>query len=281
MKRILSYLLLTLFFLVSCNDDKLIVSFDPNNGEEIIIKMKDNKIDMPEEPKKEGYRFLGWFYEGQNININDIKSDIVLVAEWEKIIHRYVVSFDSVGGNYILPVEVAELNLIDKPSNPIKDGYEFIGWYCNEKLWDFDNDKVFEDITLTAKWEKVSYYVIFDYNVDAIENDCYYIYNDKIKEPEIPIKDGYKFIGWYNEEKLWDFNTIVTEDIFLYAKWEKIIYCTIVFEDFDGEIIGSVVIPQDSLLIDVPVVSHDGYDLEKDLVSNSMVLVARFNKIEK
>ena len=43
----------------------------------------------------------------------------------------------------------------------------------------------------------------------------------RIAEPEAPSKEGTKFLGWYlgNDEK-YDFNSIVSESITLYAKWE-------------------------------------------------------------
>ena len=31
--------------------------------------------------------------------------------------------------------------------------YAFKGWYYQDKKWDFENDVVTENITLTAKWE--------------------------------------------------------------------------------------------------------------------------------
>ncbi len=43
--------------------------------------------------------------------------------------------------------------------------------------------------------------------------------NKTIKKPEDPTKEGYEFAGWYLDGKLFDFNTKVTKDITLEAKW--------------------------------------------------------------
>lgn len=40
-----------------------------------------------------------------------------------------------------------------------------------------------------------------------------------VSEPVDPVKDGYKFIGWFEDDDLYDFTTPVTRDIYLQAKW--------------------------------------------------------------
>ena len=43
--------------------------------------------------------------------------------------------------------------------------------------------------------------------------------NSTLNEPTPPTKSGYKFLGWYLEEVLYDFSTPVKSDIYLRAKW--------------------------------------------------------------
>ena len=43
--------------------------------------------------------------------------------------------------------------------------------------------------------------------------------NAVIYDPGSPYKDGYEFLGWYNDENIYDFNTPVTQDLYLKAKW--------------------------------------------------------------
>ena len=48
---------------------------------------------------------------------------------------------------------------------------------------------------------------------------------EPMEKPDDPEKDGYTFKGWFTDEALeqeYDFETLVTGDITLYAKWEKI-----------------------------------------------------------
>lgn len=42
----------------------------------------------------------------------------------------------------------------------------------------------------------------------------------KVEEPEAPTKSGYTFKGWYSGDDLFDFDTVITEDITLTAKWK-------------------------------------------------------------
>ena len=67
-----------------------------------------------------------------------------------------------------------------------------------------------------------------EYNVFFIIDDGSDIKSQTVKEggkaemPEEPKKEGYKFAGWFIEEKAFDFDTEITSDIKLLAKWEKV-----------------------------------------------------------
>ena len=45
--------------------------------------------------------------------------------------------------------------------------------------------------------------------------------NGTISKPSNPTKSGYKFIGWYLNDEIFDFSTKIEENITLVAKWEK------------------------------------------------------------
>lgn len=48
------------------------------------------------------------------------------------------------------------------------------------------------------------------------------VVKDKASAPDTPVKSGYRFVGWYNDNAKWNFDTPVTENLTLTAKWEKI-----------------------------------------------------------
>ena len=46
--------------------------------------------------------------------------------------------------------------------------------------------------------------------------------NGNVIEPTPPTRDGYNFLGWYLGDEKFDFNTKITSDLTLTAKWEEI-----------------------------------------------------------
>ena len=157
----------------------------------------------------------------------------------------YTVTFDSNGGSAITPVTgIAEGATVTEPSAPSKTGYTFGGWYEQSDFsvaaWDFATDKMpAKDVTLYAKWD-VTYTVIFDSKGgDAVPSETVTYGNtvSKPSDPENPSLDDtiknvtdandapahdFTFKNWYSDEALtapFDFDTPITADITLYAKW--------------------------------------------------------------
>ena len=67
-----------------------------------------------------------------------------------------------------------------------------------------------------------TYQVKFDIGYDALENLIET--TGKINQPEAPIRIGYEFLGWFSGDTLWDFETHVSSDLVLTAKWRLIEY---------------------------------------------------------
>lgn len=64
----------------------------------------------------------------------------------------YSVTFDSQGGSAVRSVKVVEGGLIERPADPVRDGYVFDGWRAQNSDWSFGSDKVYADVTLRAVW---------------------------------------------------------------------------------------------------------------------------------
>lgn len=71
----------------------------------------------------------------------------------------YTVKFNAKGGNAISSQKVLYGNKVKKPANPKRSNYSFEGWYADAKYktkWTFSSKTVTKNITLYAKWKKVT-----------------------------------------------------------------------------------------------------------------------------
>lgn len=137
---------------------------------------------------------------------------------------KYTVTFDSNGGSSVSAQTVKKGGTASKPNDPTRSGYIFDGWYVNltdSSSYNFSK-KVTSNLKLKAKWEKVedSYTISFDSDggnsVSSIK-----VGSGSVSLPT-PTRDGYKFLGWYyNDKKITNVSDITT-DMKLTAKWEKV-----------------------------------------------------------
>ena len=188
-------------------------------------------VTRPNNPTKKGYSFKEWQLDGKTYNFKTkVTDDITLKAVWEKLV-IYTVTFDSDGGTKVNNLEVEKNNVVTKPTDPTKSGYQFKGWYLGNNIYDF-NTKVTGDITLKAKWEK--YYVVsFDLNGGTGNgNNVNVVAGSKLEKPSDPVRTGYTFTGWTLNGSAYDFNKVVNSNIKLTANW-KINSYTVKF-DIDG-----------------------------------------------
>lgn len=83
----------------------------------------------------------------------------------------YTVTFNSNGGSEIPSQKSAAGAKVKIPAEPTYDNYVFDEWTYNGKAWDFNNDTVKGDMTLTAQW--ISADSLFKYSpVENTENAC-------------------------------------------------------------------------------------------------------------
>ena len=121
-------------------------------------------------------------------------------------------------------VKVITKEKVERPSDPEKEGYRFVGWYLNGKLYNFE-EKVKGNITLEARWEKKETAEKENYKVEIEYEEGkkteVELTEGKVVKPSDPEKEGYKFVGWYVNGKLYDFKEKVRSNITIKAKWEK------------------------------------------------------------
>ena len=146
-------------------------------------------------------------------------------------VHSYEATFESNGGSLVENQIVQQTEAFVEPEVPMKEGYFFDGWYSDPELTQvYDFTKLATaDVTLYAKWTPKNriaqtYTVTYESNGGSATDSQVVIENDLVTRGVEPVKSGFAFKGWYSDKELtksYDFNTPVTADITLYAKWEK------------------------------------------------------------
>ena len=177
---------------------------------------------------EEGYIFEGWNVEKTSVGSDFfVKENIVLTAMWEIVEYTIVYNLDG-GINddqnlnyYTVENETFELKA------PVKEGYDFVGWYADEGLTkqvvSIKKGSV-GNITLYAKWTSESFKITYYLNggVNSSENPNFYTIEDEIIICN-PERTGYDFAGWYADEGLTEQVVSIKKgsvgNITLYAKW--------------------------------------------------------------
>ena len=236
------------------------VTFDANTPKEapadaVVTNMPDvqkvgegDKATTPSNPVLPGYVFQGWSKkDGTQFSFDTpITDNITLYAHWTEEsaepVETFTITFEGnkpaeatseITGMPDAYENIQAGNKVTAPENPNLEGYVFEGWYLNGSLFTFDTP-ITGDITLQAQWkEREKVFVRFNNGleesvteeVSGMPEDVEVYVNDTITKPEAdPVREGYKFLGWYleNSETPFDFPSPITENIILYARWEAL-----------------------------------------------------------
>ena len=211
-----------------------IVKFNTDGGSKVAdLKVVEGKtVTKPANPIKEGYTFAGWYLNGKQYDFNTkVTANITLTAKWE--VSKYTVTFNTDGGNAIASQKVEYGKKATKPQDPTKKYYKFVEWQLNGKKYDF-NSPVKGNITIKAVWLRDGIFnVVFDSAGGSKVNTQEVEKGKMATRPSNPTREGYTFIGWFLNDKEYNFQTPVNEDIKLVAKWEIIKY-TVTFDTKGG-----------------------------------------------
>lgn len=187
------------------------------------------KFTEPAKPPKENHTFAGWYNGDEKFDFDadttNAPNVLNLVAKWD--INQYTVKFVSDHGSFAdqtiehgKPIDTGKLII------PTVEGFTFDGWYADEnRTIEFDFTKpIKSNTTVYAKWTANDYEVSFITEHSDAPASQNVKYNGTAKDPGKLSAEGYTFIGWYTDATYstkFDFNTPITGDTKVYAKWEK------------------------------------------------------------
>jgi uncharacterized repeat protein (TIGR02543 family) len=202
---------------------------------------------------KTGWSFAGWattstgtaaYANGVSFTMGSTND--TLYAKWT-INQYYVIYFGNnpTGGSspVTLTLNYQSTFTIAPQGTLVKSGYQFAGWntkadgsgtgYAPGAL---DTIGLAND-SLFAKWTPNTSTVSFNSNGGSAVTAQTVTYNSAATLPApAPTKSGYSFAGWYSDTALsvnFNFSTIITASITLYAKWAGI--STILLDDCEND----------------------------------------------
>ena len=147
----------------------------------------------------------------------------------------YTVSYDAAGGSAVESTQVVNGKQFVASVAPMRDGYEFWGWYMDSDFTTpyIDQTVVTADMTLYARWvmvdpSKAAYTVDFDLGYDAVAPAAVETVAGKLCDAPVVTRDGYNFCGWWMSDdedgakltRKWTENTEFTANTTLFAVWE-------------------------------------------------------------
>lgn len=226
----------------------------------------------PKLAEKEGYDFLGWADETEEISegYKNVTQDGIYFAVYEK--KSYAVTFiedgETVYSATALYGEAVALYLYEK------DDYIFGGWFTDEACtvaYDF-SAPVKGEVTLYAKWEEkpeITYTVTF-YVDGEVYGTQTVAENTNAILPSAPVKEGHTFTGWSCSTEN------VSGDLEVYAQFEINTYTvTFVYADktatFEITYGQGATAPTDTAREGY---TFDGWDKNFDVVKSDMTVNA-------
>ena len=83
---------------------------------------------------------------------------VLLIATIFVVRHNgFTVKFETDGGSHIDSVKVLHSKTVPAVEDPVKEGWQFVGWYTDRdctRAWNISTDMVETSMTLYAKWQR-------------------------------------------------------------------------------------------------------------------------------
>ena len=183
-------------------------------------------------PDADGGIPAGWNENWHNLSEKEVADNISAFNGRE-----CTITFDSHGGSAVEAVSQYEKFYISTPETPVREGYRFDGWYLTDSYLTDQKVKfpyqVDGDRTLHAKWVKRCT-IKFDTKEggteipDVVQDEGY-----TVARPADPTRENYRFAGWYLGGSEYNFDSVVSQDLTIEAKW--VLQCYLVFDLGYGE----------------------------------------------
>lgn len=208
----------------------------------------------------DGYELEGWYKDGEKISDVNLTPAVILAnmnsgevfgikfyfdttftAKFKPATYKviYIIEGDSPAG-YVAPTDsndylrgaevtvAADASTTETTKDGVPGTWTFNGWTAPEGVT-VEGGKFAmpaQDVEITGSWTFAAnrYTVTFDSKGGSSVDPQSVTHGEKATQPAAPTRDHYAFEGWYTDEELtkqYEFDTPVTADITLYAKWRQ------------------------------------------------------------
>lgn len=179
-------------------------------------------------PSKDGHYFDKWQLANYSYKSNDT-FELTLTAIYS--VKEYSIQYQLNGGqlNIDNPTEYDVEDETFTLVNPTRIGYTFAGWsgtdiegYATTVTIEKGS---FGDKKYTAHWQPIKYVITLNPNGGSVSQNEIIIQYGKTLNLPTPTLRGYHFIGWYDNDKMFNNDTwLGLSDITLTARWDIVKY---------------------------------------------------------
>jgi uncharacterized repeat protein (TIGR02543 family) len=255
------------------------VTFDSQGGSEVpaITADQGTALNRPADPVWGLYVFLGWFSEAEGGTMytwpHSLTGNVTMYGQWDKAPRHTVTFIDHTGTSTKILYEGA---ILERPPNPIRDGYTFLGWFNGPRVgamytWPH---AVMGNVAMYARWSEGSapatpqYTVTFDSQGGSLVTAVTAYKGTALVKPADPQREGYTFLGWFNAATggtmySWPYD-FGTGTITIYAQWREDTQpspdrYTITFTLHDGTSVTAITADRGTILAQPANPEREGY----------------------
>jgi len=221
----------------------------------------------PDVAEKEGYIFVGFDGSFKNITRDTVISTVYRARTYAVMFYDH--NYKKLGATQYVEYGRAAV----APNPPRREGYVFVRWQP-------EFDEITDDIAVFPIYEKIKY--TYTYTDGESVFDTRTVEHGDKAPMLTAAKEGYIFLGWYENDDAYDFNTAATRDRTLVARWEEEpeITFTVVFTvdgaEYSRQTVqegGAAIAPADPVKAGH---TFTGWDTAFDAVNGDLTISAEF-----
>jgi uncharacterized repeat protein (TIGR02543 family) len=209
------------------------IAFESHGGTAVqaITAAAGTAVEQPAVPTRTGYAFADWHSAETGGTLytwpHTLTADLTMHAHWREDAQpppvQHTITFESHGGTAVEAVTAAAGTAVEKPTDPVRDGYAFAGWHSAETggtLYAWPHTLT-AGLTMHAHWQE-NHTITFESHGGTAVEAVTAAAGTAVGKPTDPVRDGYAFFGWHSAETggtLYAWPYALNGDVVMHAQW--------------------------------------------------------------